>query len=195
MKICVRISKNYLQGKCDTDMFLSTRNCSNIYNFLPANLTDWNIACNSEADCPRSWFCSKRCYPPSSNPSGSSDRSLYVPTVSGLSHTSQSCLNCGHLSVCPPLSPCADGSHCRKPICTGNPSFCWCDLFASRIKKQEVCLLLKSCDGIQHQIESARKLPRAERNFEFREIQKFIRKKKCTLENGGKGVLCEPINH
>ena len=190
-----------MQGKCERQQIngqsenRSQRNCTK-YNFLPPNAADWDIPCRSEDDCPRDWFCSGRCYPPSSNPSGSSDNSLYVPIVSGLSHLSHSCLHCREVSLCPPVFPCSDGSRCHSPNCSpsdggeGEPVFCWCDLFASRVKKTVPCLPWKSCEAIQQQVESARKLTGSERNVQFRKIQKTIRDKKCTMKDGKKGVSC-----
>ena len=180
----------HFKGECakHTSGEPSTRNCSAKYNFLPSSTIDWDIPCSSESDCPRGWFCSTRCYAPSSNPSGSSDNSLYVPIISGLGYSSLSCIHCNHTAFCPPTLPCSDGRRCSRPLCSGGGiSHCWCDLFASRIRKPESCLRLRSCPSLQREIERARKLSAGEIKAEFKKI---IRNKRCKMENGEKGYLC-----
>eukprot|EP00092_Neocalanus_flemingeri_P004565 GFUD01004916.1.p1 GENE.GFUD01004916.1~~GFUD01004916.1.p1 ORF type:complete len:830 (+),score=142.34 GFUD01004916.1:13-2502(+) len=196
---CPTCSPYCIKGRCEEQQTSAESNstCSqNIYNFLPANSSDWEIPCNSEDDCPRDWFCSGRCYPPSSNPSGSADNSLYVPTVSGISFLSASaaCIHCTQGYICPPRYPCSDGSHCVKPVCSpsirGQPASCWCDLFAYSRKTPKPCLTVKSCAAIQQQIVSARQLPGEEKRVEFRKIKLFIQENKCTTQDQQKGVLC-----
>eukprot|EP00092_Neocalanus_flemingeri_P082338 GFUD01103070.1.p1 GENE.GFUD01103070.1~~GFUD01103070.1.p1 ORF type:complete len:673 (-),score=121.95 GFUD01103070.1:366-2384(-) len=191
---CVKRRCQKQQTSVQSQLLPHSTCSTNIYNFPSANTSDWDIPCKSEIDCPRDWFCSGRCYPPSSNPSGSSDHSLYVPTVSGLSYLSGSCTLCTQAYICPPLLPCSDGSHCVKPVCSpsirGKPSLCWCDLFASQAKKTTSCLAVASCADIQQQIKRARQLGQAGRSGQIRRIQRFIRDNKCTMLDGKSGVLC-----
>ena len=181
------------QSSQKQNMNNSPQNVSqNIYTFLPPSTSDWRISCNNKEDCPRDWFCSGRCFPPSSNPSGSADKSLYVPVVSGTSHFTKTCHHCNIGLACPDILPCWDGAQCSLPVCSrvAGDSKCWCDLFSTNVKKTGGCLAVRECSAIQHQVWWARRLGMQARNKQFRKIQQFIKQRECTTHQQRKGVRC-----